>query len=125
MKFNYDFWYQPRHNVMVSTEWAAPNTFMPGFDLDDVGQRKYGREIHFWDFENKRVEQTIDLGEDGLIPLEVRFHHDPDSTHGFVGAALSSNIIHWWKDETASGTGKRSSTSRTSATRNGRFPCRA
>ena len=25
-----------------------------------------------------------------MIPLEVRFHHNPDSTHGFVGAALSS-----------------------------------
>ncbi len=49
MKFNYDFWYQPRHNVMVSSEWAAPNTFMPGFDLEEVGQLKYGREIHFWD----------------------------------------------------------------------------
>ena len=35
--FSYDFWYQPRHNVMVSSEWAAPNTFMPGFDLEEVG----------------------------------------------------------------------------------------
>ncbi len=26
MYFNYDFWYQPRHNVMVSSEWAAPST---------------------------------------------------------------------------------------------------
>ena len=36
MKFNYDFWYQPQHNVMVSGRWAAPNTFMPGFDLEEV-----------------------------------------------------------------------------------------
>lgn len=99
MKFNYDFWYQPRHNVMVSSEWAAPNTFMPGFDLEEVGQLKYGREIHFWDFKGKRVEKTMYLGEDGLVPLEVRFHHDPDSSHGFVGAALSSNIIHWYKQD--------------------------
>ena len=98
IKFGYDFWYQPRHNVMVSSEWAAPNTFMPGFDLEEVGHLKYGREIHFWNFEEKRVEETKYLGEDGLVPLEVRFHHNPDSTHGFVGAALSSNIIHWWKD---------------------------
>ena len=99
MKFNYDFWYQLRHNVMVSTEWAAPNTFMPGFDLEEVGHLKYGREIHFWDFAKKSVEKTVYLGEDGLIPLEVRFHHNPDSSHGFVGAALSSNIIHWYKKE--------------------------
>lgn len=31
------------------------------------------------------------------MPLEVQFHHDPNSSHGFVGAALSSNIIHWFK----------------------------
>ena len=98
IKFGYDFWYQPRHNVMVSSEWAAPNTFMPGFDLEEVGHLKYGREIHFWDFEKKTPKQTMYLGEDGLIPLEVRFHHEPASSHGFVGAALSANIIHWWKD---------------------------
>ena len=98
IKFSYDFWYQPRHNIMVSSEWAAPNTFMPGFDLEEVGHLKYGRELHFWDLEKKIPIQSMYLGEDGLVPLEVRFHHDPDSTHGFVGAALSANIIHWWKD---------------------------
>ena len=45
MKFNYDFWYQPRHNVMVSSEWAAPNTFMPGFDLEEVGHTSGGRPL--------------------------------------------------------------------------------
>ena len=99
MNFSYDFWYQPRHNMMVSTEWAAPNTFMPGFDLDDVGDGKYGQHIHFWDFKNRKIEKSIDLGADGLIPLEARFHHNPESTHGFVGATLSSNIFHWYKDQ--------------------------
>jgi len=99
MLFNYDFWYQPRHNVMVSSEWAAPNTFMPGFDLEEVGQLKYGRRIHFWDLQKKRIMKTHYLGEDGLLPLEVRFHHNPDSDHGFVGAALSANIIHWFKKD--------------------------
>jgi len=98
MNFNYDFWYQPRHNVMVSSEWAAPNTFMPGFDLEDVGKRKYGRTIHFWDFEAKKIVDSVWLGEEGVIPLEVRFHHNPDSTHGFVGATMSSNIMHWYKN---------------------------
>ncbi len=98
MNFNYDFWYQPRHNMMVSSEWAAPNTFMPGFDLEDVGAGKYGHSIHFWDFENRTIEQTVDLGEEGMIPLEVRFHHDPDSTHGFVAATLSSNVFHWHRN---------------------------
>ena len=27
----------------------------------------------------------------------MRFHHNPDSTHGYVGAALSSTLWHWNK----------------------------
>ncbi len=95
MQFNYDFWYQPRHNVMVSSEWGAPKTVGGGFKLEDVQAGKYGRRLHFWDWNNRVITQSIDLGEAGLIPLEVRFHHNPESTHGFVGAALSSAIWHW------------------------------
>jgi selenium-binding protein 1 len=98
MRYNYDFWYQPRHNVMVSSEWGALNTVRPGFKLDDVKAGKYGQRLHFWDWKERRIRQSIDLGEKGLIPLEVRFHHDPASTHGFVGAALSSVMWHWFKD---------------------------
>ncbi|WP_159717089.1 selenium-binding family protein [Geminicoccus flavidas] len=97
MKYGYDFWYQPRHNVMVSSEFGAPNAFFGGFKLEDVGKR-YGSQIHFWDFEGRRVEKSYDLGTDGMIPLEVRFHHDPASTHGYVGVALSSNVWHWHKN---------------------------
>jgi selenium-binding protein 1 len=98
MRFNYDFWYQPRHNVMVSSEWGAPNTINPGFKLEDVKAGKYGQRLHFWDWKTREIAQSIDLGAEGLIPLEVRFHHNPASTHGFVGAALSSSIWHWHKD---------------------------
>ncbi len=99
MKFNYDYWYQPRHNVMISSEWGAPNTVRPGFNLDDVKAGKYGTRLHFWDWEKRSIQQTIDLGKDGLIPLECRFHHNPDSTHGFVGAALSSNVWHYFNKD--------------------------
>ncbi len=98
MKFNYDFWYQPRHNVMISSEWGAPNTVSQGFNPAEVAEGKYGHQLHFWDWTNRNIVQTIDLGNEGLIPLEVRFHHNPDSTHGFVGAALSSTMWHWFKE---------------------------
>jgi methanethiol oxidase len=98
IQFNYDFWYQPRHNVMVSSEWAAPNTFRGGFDVKDVEAGKYGHSLCFWDWNEKKLAQRVDLGPQGLIPLEVRFHHNPDSTHGFVGAALSSTMWHFHKD---------------------------
>ena len=99
MNYNYDFWYQPRHDMMVSSEWAAPNTFMPGFDLEDVGAGKYGQHVHFWNFKDRSIAKSVDLGADGLIPLEVRGLHDPASSHGYFAATLSSNVFHWWKDE--------------------------
>lgn len=98
MNYNYDFWYQPRHNVMVSSEWAAPKTTRPGFRLDDVKTGKYGHHLHFWDWSKRKIDTSVDLGEKGLIPLEVRFHHDPASSHGFVGAALASVMWHFFKD---------------------------
>jgi selenium-binding protein 1 len=100
MNFNYDFWYQPRHNTMVSSEWGAPSTTRPGFKLEDVKAGKYGQHIHIWDWAERKIKQSIDLGEKGLIPLEVRFLHNPESTHGFVGAALSSVIWHYYKEGT-------------------------
>ncbi|QBD78464.1 selenium-binding protein [Ktedonosporobacter rubrisoli] len=99
MHYNYDFWYQPRHNTMVSSEWAAPKTYVSGFNLDDVAAGKYGRRLHFWDWAKHEIVQSVDLGDDGLIPLEVRFQHNPDSPHGFVGAALSSNMLHWYRSD--------------------------
>jgi selenium-binding protein 1 len=97
--YNYDFWYQPRHDVMVSTEWAAPKTYYPGFDMADVEDGNYGHSINVWDWSERVVERSIDLGEEGLLPLEVRFLHSPESTHGYVGAALSSNVFHFWEDD--------------------------
>lgn len=25
--FGYDFWYQPKHNILVSSSWGAPEAF--------------------------------------------------------------------------------------------------
>ncbi len=99
VEFMYDFWYQPRKNTLVSSEWAAPSTFVPGFDIEDVAEGKYGHSIHFWDLSEKRVVQHLDLGEEGMIPLEVRWLHDPDAETGFVGAALSSAIWRWYRED--------------------------
>ena len=87
---NYDFWYQPRKNVLVSSEFGAPNAYEKGFDLEDVGAGRYGQRLHFWNLEERTLDQSLDLGEQGLVPLEIRWLHDPDSEEGFLGAALSS-----------------------------------
>ena len=52
-------------------------------------------ESTFGIWTKKRLKKTFDVGEEGLIPLETRMLHDPDSSHGYVGATLSSNIFHY------------------------------
>ena len=39
----HDFWYQPRHNIMISTELGAPKKFSKGFDPADMAK---GKDIH-------------------------------------------------------------------------------
>jgi selenium-binding protein 1 len=94
---NYDFWYQPRRNVLISSEFGEPNHYERGFDPEDVARGHYGHRLHFWNLEQRRLEQTLDLGEEGMIPLEVRWLHDPDAEQGFVGAALSSTMWRWYR----------------------------
>jgi methanethiol oxidase len=93
--FNYDFWYQPRKNVLLSSEFGEPNAYEKGFDPADIEAGRYGHRIHFWNLEKRTHEQTVDLGEKGFLPFEVRWLHDPDSEEGFVGAALSTVMWHF------------------------------
>ena len=81
-RLNYDFWYQPRQNVLASSEFGEPNAYEGGFDLDDVAAGRYGSRLHFWNLAERRLEQTLELGETGLVPLEVRWLHDPDADQG-------------------------------------------
>uniref|UniRef100_A0A672FTK7 Methanethiol oxidase n=1 Tax=Salarias fasciatus TaxID=181472 RepID=A0A672FTK7_SALFA len=97
--FGYDFWYQPRHNVMISTEWGAPKALLDGFNPAHVEEGHYGSNLNVWDWTTHRKLQTIELGPDGAIPLEVRFLHDPDATEGYVGCALRSNVFRFYKTE--------------------------
>ena len=96
--YGYDFWYQPYHNVMISSEWGEPASFSKGFDPSLVDS-KYGHHLHVWDWKERKYAHSIDLGPDGLIPLELRFMHDPKKAIGFCGAALSSNIFQFYKTD--------------------------
>jgi methanethiol oxidase len=97
-ELNYDFWYQPRKNVLASSEFGEPNAYEAGFDLDDVAAGRYGSRLHFWNLSERRVEQTLELGETGLVPLETRWLHDPDADEGFVGATLSSTMWRFHRE---------------------------
>ena len=97
-RLNYDFWYQPRKNVLASTEFGEPIAYEPGFDPGDVAAGHYGSRLHFWNLEERTIEQTLQLGETGLVPLELRWLHDPDADEGYVGAALSSTLWHFRRE---------------------------
>ena len=45
IEFGYDYWYQPYHNVMISTEWGSPNIFRKGFNPAHVEQ---GTVLNIW-----------------------------------------------------------------------------
>ena len=81
--------------MLVSSEFGEPNAYEGGFDIDDVAAGRYGRRLHFWDLAERRLVQTLDLGDAGLVPLEVRWLHDPDAEQGFVGATLASNVLRF------------------------------
>ncbi|NXA67710.1 SBP1 oxidase, partial [Mohoua ochrocephala] len=94
----YDFWYQPRHDVLISTEWGVPKVLGYGFDPKDLGKGRYGRRLNVWEWSSHRYVQAIDVGEDSA-PLEIRFLHDPDASQGFVGCTISSAIHRFYKTQ--------------------------
>ncbi|XP_019089468.1 PREDICTED: selenium-binding protein 2 isoform X2 [Camelina sativa] len=96
--FGYDFWYQPRFKTMISTSWGAPKAFSKGFDLQHVADGLYGSHLHVYSWPEGEMKQVIDLGNTGLLPLEIRFLHDPSKDTGYVGSALSSNMIRFFKN---------------------------
>ncbi|XP_076746517.1 methanethiol oxidase-like isoform X1 [Maylandia zebra] len=95
--FGYDFWYQPRHNVMISTEWGAPKALVNGFNPAHVQEGLYGSALNIWDWTTHKKLQRLDLGEEGAIPLEVRFLHEPSAAEGYVGCALNSTVFRFYK----------------------------
>lgn len=34
--YGYDYWYQPTHDVLISSEWGCPKAFFKGFDPKDL-----------------------------------------------------------------------------------------
>nr|XP_056708331.1 methanethiol oxidase-like isoform X1 [Euleptes europaea] len=92
----YDFWYQPRHNVMISSEFGVPKFFVDGFNPADLGKGRYGRYLYIWDWTTRCLLESIDVGEDSA-PLEVRFLHNPDAAHAMVSSPLQGCIFHVFK----------------------------
>lgn len=99
----YDFWWHLAEDVLVSSEWGKPSQFEDGLVPEDLLANKYGHRIHFWDLRRRRLQQTIDLGREHQMVLELRPAHDPTRQYGFAGVVintedLSASIWAWSRD---------------------------
>jgi selenium-binding protein 1 len=65
--------------------------------------KKYGHRLHFWDLRRRKHAQTVDIGDQYQMALELRPAHDPTKKYGFVGVVisvedLSASVWLWHED---------------------------
>ncbi|PWT72388.1 MAG: selenium-binding protein [Chloroflexi bacterium] len=97
----YDFWWHLGHDTLISSEWGTPSMVEAGVNPDLLLAGKYGHSLHVWTLSDGSHVQSIDLGAEQQMVLEVRPSHDPAKTYGFVNAVislknLSSSIWVWY-----------------------------
>jgi methanethiol oxidase len=85
----YDIWWHIMHDVAITSEWGTPSMIEDGIVPDLLLGRKYGHRLHFWDMKTRTNIQTVDLGDQHQMALELRPAHNPDQTYGFVGVVIS------------------------------------
>lgn len=102
-RLSYDFWWNIPHDYMVSSEWGLPPQFENGLVGEDLLANRYGHRLHFWNLHARRLVQTIDLGANHQMVLEIRPAHEPTKDYGFVGVVidttnLEGSIWTWWRE---------------------------
>ena len=106
----YDFWWHLGQDTMISSEWGTPNMVKDGINPELLLAGKYGHALHVWDLKSRRHLQTLDLGAEQQMVLELRPAHDPRRAFGFVGVVISledlSSSIWMWYLDSADGKGE-------------------
>jgi methanethiol oxidase len=102
--FGYDFAWHLGHDAAVTSEWGTPNMVEEGVNPELLLAGKYGHSLHFWDLRKRRHLQSVDLGAEQQMVLELRPAHDPTKAWGFVGVVvslkdLSSSIWLWHRND--------------------------
>src|SRR5215211_4007816 len=92
-QLHYDFWWHLGYDTMVTSEWGTPNMVETGVQPDLLLDGQYGHRLHFWDLRRRRHAQTVDLGKEHQIVLELRPAHDPTKDYGFVNSVISLNNL--------------------------------
>jgi selenium-binding protein 1 len=99
----YDFWWHLTQDTMLTSEWGTPRMVENGVVPELLLSGKYGHALHVWDLRKRRHLQTLDLGTQQQMVLELRPAHNPNKSYGFVGvvvslADLSASVWLWHKD---------------------------
>ncbi|MET0211876.1 MAG: selenium-binding family protein [Vicinamibacterales bacterium] len=99
----YDFWWHLGHDTMITSEWGTPDMVEAGVNPELLLGGKYGHARHVWDLRKRVHKQTLDLGAEQQMVLELRPAHNPTETYGFVGVVtslkdLSSSIWLWYRE---------------------------
>ncbi|MGZ6777226.1 MAG: selenium-binding protein SBP56-related protein [Blastococcus sp.] len=99
----YDAWWHLNQNTLISSEWGTPSMIEDGLVPELLLGQKYGHRLHFWDLAEGRLQQSVDLGSEYQMALELRPSHDPEATWGFAGvvvstADLSASVWRWHRD---------------------------
>jgi selenium-binding protein 1 len=99
----YDFWWHLGHDTMITSEWGTPDMVEAGVNPELLLGGKYGHALHVWDLRKRVHKQTLDLGAEQQMVLELRPAHNPTETYGFVGVVtslkdLSSSIWLWYRE---------------------------
>ena len=102
----YDAWWHLNQNTLITSEWGTPSMIDDGVVPELLLDHRYGHRLHFWDLAEGRHVQTVDLGEQHQMVLELRPSHDPDATWGFVGVVistedLSASVWRWHREGNA------------------------
>nr|WP_237769942.1 selenium-binding family protein [Ornithinimicrobium sp. CNJ-824] len=99
----YDFWWHLNHDRMITSEWGTPRQVENGVLPEDLLAGRYGNKVHVFDLVRRTHLQTLELGPQYQMALELRPAHDPDQQYGFVGVVLSledlsGSIWCWQRD---------------------------
>jgi selenium-binding protein 1 len=101
----YDFAWHLGHDTLVTSEWGTPNMVTEGLNPELLLAGKYGHQLHVWDLKTRKIKQTLDLGAEQQMVLELRPARDPRKAYGFAGVVvslkdLSASIWLWYLDGT-------------------------
>lgn len=86
---HYDFWWHLGYDTLITSEWGTPRMVEHGVLGEELLAGKYGHRIHVWDLHRRRHLQTLDLGAEHQMALELRPAHDPTKAYGFFNSVVS------------------------------------